>query len=285
MPVRHFQPADAHEDMLAELRENGVIIVDRMVDDDVMDAFVAQMAPHLAAAKPGGGEFFGGAMKRVHDLAARAPAVADIIADPVLVALGDAVLLENCQSYRIQVLSILEVCQGGKTQPLHRDVGVYEPYLMREPGGKEILLSWIVAASDFTEENGATRVVPGSHTWPRDRIATDDECEIAAMPRGSALIYLGSVLHGARINATDTPRTGIVSGYAVGWLRQEDNQYISCPPEAAAKLPRQAQQLLGYRAHSGILGRAGDRNTDWLLDPDRIDDDAEAYKAQDLQDV
>ena len=215
----------------------------------------------------------------------RAPSIATIIADPTLVALGDAVLLDNCESYRIQFLAILEIHKGGRTQPLHRDVGVYEPYIMREPGGKEMLLSWIVAGTDFTAANGATRVVPGSHTWPRERVANDDECEIADKPRGSALVYLGSVLHGARINTTDVPRTGVVSGYAVGWLRQEENQYLSCPPEDTAKLPKRAQKLLGYRAHSAILVRSSDRDTDWLLGPRKPDLDAKGYKNQSLQDV
>ncbi|MBT5434803.1 MAG: phytanoyl-CoA dioxygenase family protein [Alphaproteobacteria bacterium] len=285
MPVRHFSPDAAPDAMLEELRSNGVIVVDNMIDDAVMDRFMDELAPHMADAPLGGGEFFGGAMKRVQEVAAKAPSIAGIIADPTLVALGDAVLLENCKSYRIQVLAILEIWKGGKTQPLHRDFGVYEPYIMHEPGAKEILLSWIVAGTDFTKANGATRVVPGSHTWPLDRVARDHEVEIAEMPRGSGLIYLGSVLHGARINNTDQPRTGIVSGYAVGWLRQEENQYLSCPPEAAAKLPKLAQQLLGYRAHSPVLGRSGDRDTQWLLGPKKVDIDADGYKDQSLQEV
>ena len=185
MTIRHFGAEDPVDTMLAELRETGVIVIDRLIDAAVMDALMTELAPHLDDAPVGGGEFFGGAMKRVQEVAARAPSIATIIADPTLVALGDAVLLDNCESYRIQVLAILEIHKGGRNQPLHRDVRVYEPYIMREPGGKEMLLSWIVAGTDFTAANGATRVVPGSHTWPREWVANDDEWEIVDMSRGS----------------------------------------------------------------------------------------------------
>jgi len=285
MPIPRFAPTDDSAAMLAALRQTGVVIVERLYDDATLGRLMADLGPWLAKAPVGGGKFFGGAMKRVHALAARAPVVGDMLTNPVLTGLADAVLLENCRNYRVQVLSLFQVWKGGRLQPLHRDVGVYEHFLIREPGGKEILLSFIVAVSDFTAENGATRIVPGSHTWPRERIAQEEEIEAAEMPKGSIVIYLGSLLHGAAINVTDQPRSAIVSGFAVGWLRQEENQYLSCPPEAAARLSSPAQHLLGYRCHSPILGWSDDRNPEDLLGPRKTDPDAAGYKAQDLQNV
>ena len=285
MPIRHFAAGETPEAMLETLREDGVVVVEGLASKATLERMLADLEPAIAAAPIGGGEFFGGAMRRVQCLAARTPAICDVLTAPDLVRLADAVLLENCRNYRVQVLSLFQVWKGGKLQPLHRDVGVYEPYVMREPGGKEILLSFIVAVSDFSADNGATRIVPGSHTWPRERIAREDEVVQAEMPAGSAVIYLGSVLHGAAVNTTEAPRSAIVSGYAVGWLRQEDNQYLSCPPEAAARLPLAAQQLLGYRAHSPILGWSDDRDPDNQLGPRKSDLEASAYKVQDLQNV
>ncbi len=283
MPLRHFSVTDSCESIVAELRNNGVAVIDRLIDDAVLDALGGEIQPHIDAEPVGGGAFFGGAMKRVKEVAARAPSAADIFCHPVLTTLADAILLENCKSYRVQILIVLDVCHGGQLQPLHRDIGVYEPYLNHEPGAKEILLSWIVALTDFTEDNGATRVVPGSQRWTRERVATDRDIAIAAMRRGSALVFLGSVLHGAGVNTTARPRTGVVSGYAVGWLRQEENQYLSCPPDAAMRLSKQAQQLLGYRAHTPILGHSGERDHDWLLGPPKPNTEGEGYEEQSLQ--
>lgn len=285
MLIRHFDAGDSLETMLGALNEDGVIIVENVVSQVTFGAMMDDLKDDLAEAPIGGGDFFGGAMRRIHGLARRTTVVADVLTAPVLTGLADGVLLENCRNYRVQVLGLFQVWKGGRLQPLHRDTGVYEPYVQREPGGKEILLSWIVAVSDFTTANGATRIVPGSHTWPRERIAREEEVVQAQMPSGSAVVYLGSVLHGAAVNTTDLPRSAIVSGFAVGWLRQEESQLLDCPPEAAARLPLAARQLLGYRAHSPILGWAEQRDPDDLLVEREPDVAAEGYKAQSLQNV
>ena len=137
------------------------------------------------------------------------------------------------------------------------------------------------AVSDFTEENGATRLVPGSHLWEREREATKGEVVQGAMSKGSVLVWLGTLLHGMGVNGTDTPRTGLVSAYSVGWLPQEENQYLACPPEVAAGLPEKVQQLLGYKAHSPILGWVEDRDWELLLRPGKRD--VESYDDQPLQ--
>jgi len=285
MALTSFARDVATDEILPVLRRDGAVIVERLFDAAQMDRLIADVQPELDQTPAAGGEFFGGAMKRVHGLAAKSGVAGDVIADPLLGALGDEVLLDNCKNYRVQVLGILQVWKGGQLQPFHRDTGVYHPYIQQQPGDKEILLGFIVAASDFTADNGATRLAPGSHLWPRDRTATDADVVQAVMPKGSAVAYLGSVLHGAGVNHTDEPRTGIVSGFAVGWLRQEENQYLSCPPEAASKLPPRVQQLLGYRAHTPILGWSEDRDPDLQLGPRKANHEAKGYDAQELQDV
>jgi len=285
MPLRSFTPDTAIDEVLSVLRKDGVVVLEHLFADAEMDRLIADVQPELDATPAAGGDFFGGAMKRAHALAAKSAVAGDIIADPVLGALADAVLLDNCKSYQVQVLGILQVWPGGKLQPLHRDTGVYQPYFEHGPGDKEILLSFIVAGTDFTAENGATRLVPGSHAWPRDREASEDDVVQAEMPKGSAIVWLGSLLHGAGINQTDVPRTAIVSGFSVGWLRQEENQYLSCPPDTAGSLAPRVQQLLGYRAHTPVLGWSEDRDPDLLLGPRKANHDAEGYDEQDLQKI
>jgi ectoine hydroxylase-related dioxygenase (phytanoyl-CoA dioxygenase family) len=115
----------------------------------------------------------------------------------------------------------------------------------------------MTALVDFTQELGATRVVPGSHRWPYEREAQPEEVAVAEMPAGSSVIYLGSTIHGAGANQTDRERRGLHLSYVVGWLRTEENNYLATPPEIAKTLPRRAQELIGYSVHDAIRSAGG----------------------------
>jgi ectoine hydroxylase-related dioxygenase (phytanoyl-CoA dioxygenase family) len=110
----------------------------------------------------------------------------------------------------------------------------------------------MIALVDFTRENGATAVVPGSHLWPPERQPLEEEIAYAEMPAGSAVIYLGSTLHAGGNNDSTGWRRGVHMSYCLGWLRTEENNVLAVPPEAARKLPRRAQELLGYGVHDAI---------------------------------
>ena len=111
----------------------------------------------------------------------------------------------------------------------------------------------IYALSDFTAENGGTRVVPGSHRWPLERKPREDEIVSAVMPAGAALYYLGSTIHGGGANTTsDEFRRGLFTGLVGGWLRTEENFFLSTPIEAVRDMPERVQGLLGYDNYLGI---------------------------------
>ena len=113
------------------------------------------------------------------------------------------------------------------------------------------------AGTDFTLENGATRVVPGSHRWPKGREAEEHEVAQAAMPKGSVVFWLGGTLHGAGASRCTLPRTGFILTLVVNWLVAEENQYLTVPPPIALTLPERTQQLLGYRSSSSLGWVAG----------------------------
>jgi ectoine hydroxylase-related dioxygenase (phytanoyl-CoA dioxygenase family) len=117
----------------------------------------------------------------------------------------------------------------------------------------ELQLSALWALDDFSAENGATRVVLGSHGRRSLVPHGVDEVVQAVMPRASVLFYLGSTLHGGGANRTARPRAGLVNTYALGWLRQEENQYLQVPREVAETYPDTIQRLLGYQSH-GLVG-------------------------------
>ena len=109
------------------------------------------------------------------------------------------------------------------------------------------------ALTCFTKENGCTQVVPGSHHWDLDREARPEEIERAEMEAGEALLYLGSTIHGGGANTTSGEwRRGMFFGLVVGWLRTEENTYLTVPIEMAREMPTVVQERMGYRAHEGI---------------------------------
>jgi ectoine hydroxylase-related dioxygenase (phytanoyl-CoA dioxygenase family) len=134
---------------------------------------------------------------------------------------------------------------------LHRDRLAWGGYL---PANLEPQLNTIWAVTDFTAENGATRVVPGSNNWDPERRAEPDEICQAEMRAGSVLVYSGSVIHSGGTNTSKSDRMGLNITYCLGWLRQEENQYLSCPPEIAKDFTPELQALLGYAMGSYALG-------------------------------
>jgi ectoine hydroxylase-related dioxygenase (phytanoyl-CoA dioxygenase family) len=147
---------------------------------------------------------------------------------------------------------------------LHRDEDVWIHMPRPHP---ELQVASMTALVDFSEEIGATRLVPGSHRWPREREPQPHEIAVAEMRAGSTVIYLGSTIHGAGQNSTQQYRRGLHLSYVVGWLRTEENNYLATPPEIARRLPRQAQELLGYAVHDAIQHAGGYLGVVGLRDP------------------
>ena len=164
----------------------------------------------------------------------------------------DPVLGPNCHHYRVNVGAALQVWGGGTAQPLHREMDIYRPFLEHDPEQPEYILAVNWAGTDFTRDNGATRLVPGSHRWPQERQADEHEVAQAVMPKGSVVFWLGRVLHGLGASRSDEPRTGILFTMVVNWLATEENQYLAVPPEIARTLAKRAQQLLGYRSSLSV---------------------------------
>ncbi len=154
----------------------------------------------------------------------------------------------NCHHYNLGAAVMLEVHSGGKHQFLHRENAIYQPYIGYIPEMREFIMSVNWAGTDFSRENGATRLVPGSHRWPEERIADESEVAQAEMPKGSAVLWLSRTLHGAAASTSNEGRTAFFSSYIADWVRQEENQYLTVPPEQASKLSEKAQQFIGYRS-------------------------------------
>ena len=199
-------PASAPErDILAALDADGACIVEDLISQELCDALMNDFMPHIEAAEwtnaadgDSADEFFGFRTKRFHGLPSLSPKCAEIIGHPLLLSLASEFLGRgtHCRALRISTMELMVLGQGQANQQLHRDLDSW-PYIPRS-SKQRLLFSANIALSDFTESNGATVVVPGSHKWDDNRKAVEGESCLAIMRKGSALLYSGEVVHGGR---------------------------------------------------------------------------------------
>jgi ectoine hydroxylase-related dioxygenase (phytanoyl-CoA dioxygenase family) len=271
--VPRLEASDPSQQIVDALQESGAVIVGGLLDAATLDRFNREIDPHLEASgearqlvNPFVTGFFGPHTRHITGVAAKSRTfVDDVLCNPVLLALCDAVLLPSCARYQLNIAHVLDRGPGSPQQFLHRDELVWNQ--MPRPHS-DIQLASVIALEEFSAENGATRLVPGSHRWPLDHEARLDELVAAEMPAGSAVVYLGSTIHGGGPNATaNRSRRGMHVSYTLGWLRTEENHYLSTPLEVARTLSREAQELLGYAVHDAIASGGGYLGTVDTRDP------------------
>jgi len=271
--LQRLRAKDSLDAMEQALKDDGGVIVEGFLEPDVIARIKDEVALARAAANPGMKHlnpaiqfFYGDKTRHVNGMAAQSRTFAtEVLIHPIYLALCDRILLPSCARYQLNLGHLIDRGPGAQNQLLHRDevVWVHLP----QPHA-EIQLASMIALDDFRVENGATRIVPGSHRWPRARQPEAHEIADAIMPAGSAAIYLGSTIHGAGANTTQSEwRPGLHISYVLGWLRTEENNYLAVPPEIARTLPRAAQEVLGYAVHDAIASAGGYLGMVGLRDP------------------
>jgi hypothetical protein len=244
-------PAIATPDETLEvIRRDGAVILEDVLSSAQVDRVLGEVMPFVEATKPGADAFSGVRTTRTGALVARSPACRELILHPAVLESVRRFLAPFCERVQLHLTQIIRIRPGQPAQLIHRDRWAWGTHLKHV----EPQLNTIWALTDFRRENGATRVAPGSLEWPDDRQPTEDEIDYAEMDRGSVLVYTGSVFHGGGENASGSDRIGANLTYALGWLRQEENQYLACPPEIARELDPDLQDLLGYTLGGYALG-------------------------------
>lgn len=271
--VSRFLADASAEAVVAGLREHGAAIVEGVLDTDTLARFNAELDPLLDQVSPDRpylnpaiNFFYGDRVRQITGVGAKSRVFGEeILCHPFYGEVCDAILGPNCSSYQLNVAQVMDRGPGAEQQLLHRDEDVWVHLPRPHP---EVQLASVIALVDFRAELGATVVVPGSHRWKRGRKADPEELAYAEMPAGSAVLYLGSTIHAGGRNATASDwRRAMHMSFVVGWLRTEDNNYLSTPPEVVRTLPRRSQELLGYVAHDAISAGGGYLGTVDLLDP------------------
>jgi ectoine hydroxylase-related dioxygenase (phytanoyl-CoA dioxygenase family) len=255
MTVRHLPASTSPEEVAAALAEDAAVVVDSLVSPAVMDRVAAELDPHIGSTAWGPDDFSGRATTRTGALIARSATCRELVMDPlVLGSVGAA--LAHATNFQLHLTQLIAIHPGQGAQPIHRDQWAFDFFPF--PVGYEVQCNTIWAMTDFTEENGATRVVPGSHRFEDKLQLTEADTVPAEMTKGSVLFYTGALYHGGGANKSDAVRRGINITYNVAWLRQEENQYLSVPLEVARELPVELLRLMGYARGAYALGYVDD---------------------------
>jgi ectoine hydroxylase-related dioxygenase (phytanoyl-CoA dioxygenase family) len=255
MPVEHL-PADTAPEVVAEIvKEKGAVIVDGVASSDLLDNIEGELRPYLESTPLGPDDFSGFLTRRTGSLIARSPSARQLVMHPL--ALGaTSNLLAHATNFQLHLTQAIAIGPGQPAQPIHKDRWAFDFFPF--PTGYEVQCNTIWALTEFTEENGATRIVLGSNTADDTQPFTQDDTEPAEMERGSVLFYSGSVNHGGGANQTDQVRIGLNITYNLAWLRQEENQYLATPTELAQTLPVELLRLMGYSRGAYALGYVDD---------------------------
>jgi hypothetical protein len=255
MPVKHL-PADTTAAAVADIvKEEGAVVVDGVAASDQMDSIEAELRPYLDDTPLGPDDFAGVLTRRTGSLIARSPSARQLVMHPL--ALGTtSEVLAHATNFQLHLTQAIAIGPGQPAQAIHKDRWAFDFFPF--PTGYEVQCNTIWALSDFTEANGATRIVLGSSTADDTQPFTQDDTEPAEMDRGSVLFYSGSVNHGGGANRTDQVRIGLNITYNLAWLRQEENQYLATPREVAQTLPVDLLRLMGYDRGAYSLGYIDD---------------------------
>lgn len=258
-------PPNASLDRVVQtIRRDSGVIIRRAFDAKVFKEVRQEVCELLDDTPVGNGEFFGFHTIRAGGLLAKCPATHKLALHPLVLGAMDHFLLPGCSRYQINLAQAIRILPGERGQIPHRDD---EMFPVQKPF--EFMANAMWAIDDFTFENGATRIVPGSHKGEGMRHPPERDIAAAEMPAGSVLIYLGSAVHGGGPNTSKNHRTGLALGYCLGWLRQSENQYLANPPAIARHYPEKLQDLVGYAVHRPNLGWFDGQDPSIALQEDR----------------
>lgn len=235
---------------LEQLRRDGYVILRDVLPEAVLEQARNALRPLLDQQAWGKGEFFGNRTRRVHNVLAKTRAVDPLVAHPAVLELLRGTLIQP----QVSIVNAIEIHPGETAQFLHQDDVVF-PITRPHP---PLIVNTMWALTEFTAENGATRLVSGS----QDATELDENPSIvtAEMQPGSVLVWNGGLFHGGGANCAQQPRLGLNVNYNCPWLRQQENQYLAIPKEVAATLSDEFLRLLGYDAHIDIYGLVDHRH-------------------------
>lgn len=253
------------EQVISVMERDGVVVIEDFLSPSMLAGLQADLLPRLSRQSGGRDAFSGENTRRLGALFAHTRHCAEIVTHPLYLPVAEHFLKKPHEAWagehrftttpevRIGFTQAIQIGPGNPAQPLHRDDN---SFMWRHPtNGREGRVQIMLAISDFTEGNGGTLVIPGSHLWDDERKPERSRAVSAVMKAGSAAIFVGSTYHaGGHNRTTNEYRTGLSIGLDVSHVRQEENMYLTLPPEVVASYPEQIQRLLGWSAGDNLMG-------------------------------
>jgi ectoine hydroxylase-related dioxygenase (phytanoyl-CoA dioxygenase family) len=248
------------DEVVAAMDRDGFCVVEHLLSPDQVAATKADLERVLEDVPYGRNDFEGHQTKRIYNLFAKTRALDDLALHPLLLGVLDRVL----GHYQFSAPVGIQIGPGNPAQVIHMDDSVYPLPWPHE----DVVVNSMWAFDDFTEANGATRVVPGSHRRATADHPPEMEAVALEMPAGSVAFYPGTVLHGGGANRTDRPRLGVILEYVAAWLRPQENHVLGVPKAVVRELPERLAELLGYNVYPAFLGNVDGRHPRKYVDDD-----------------
>lgn len=238
------KPAMSEETRAAveALQRDGYVILKNVISEKEAEEVRQKIE---ALHRPlGRNKFEGLNSKRTAALVGKTSAMDPLLIHPTITAVLDQMLLPN---HLISLCQAIELQPGEDAQAYHYDDAWFRVPRPRAPTGVNVF--WALDA--FTEENGATHLIPGSHLWGPDRFPdpTKDEVVRAVMPKGSCVLFVSTIWHAGGANRSKKARMGVITYYGEPYVRTIENNFASLSPKQVLKLPKRLQVMLGYSVH------------------------------------
>lgn len=245
---------------LGEIREAGFTRLESVLGTEEVASLLEDLARIETQERivPSENDFEGTSTLRAYNLLRHGPLWQSLVTHPKVLPVVEGVLDRGCL---LSSLSSIRIRPGETRQPLHAD----DQLIPIDSPHAPVVCNTMWALTEFTEDNGATRIVPGSHAWGKPDYGGDHPTEAAILHAGDVLVWNGSLWHGGGANHTDADRVGIAANYCAGWIRQQENQQLGIPRALVAGFPERLQELVGYSVYQGLIGHIERRSPVELL--------------------
>lgn len=244
-----------------QLLSDGFCIIPGAIPTQKVAALSRDLEPHFAATPPSVGPFYGSGTRRFGSLLKRSEHSAAFVQNALILGIVDQMLSPWCDVFQLNLTQAIEIAPGSTMQAPHRDQDMWGG----PKGEMEYLVNVMWPYMDYTIQNGATRLWRGSHRQQEQPFLAEEEAVFAEMEPGSALLFLGSTLHGGSANVSAMARRGMIVSYCLGWLKPYENQWLAYPPSVARHFPPELAKLVGYFQHRPNLGNYEGRCPSILL--------------------
>lgn len=252
---------DTRLNHIERVRRDGYTVVENAIEPGLIAALSAALArlERELDARPAMNGFEGHRTVRIYNLLAHGAPFEQVPTHPAVLPIIEGVLDAGCL---ISSLSSIAIDPGETAQPIHAD----DMVIPLDKPHRPIVCNSMWALTDFTEANGATRLVPGSHNKPNPDYGGAYETIAGAMRVGDVLIWDGSLWHGGGANTTDARRVGMAMNYCAGFIRQQENQQLGLSPDRVRAFSPRLRDLVGYGVYQGLIGHIDKQSPAQLLD-------------------